>query len=173
VNIQSFLQMQYRESHKLLEAAVADCKPDMLSKRHPGSTINSIGAIYGHTVFGEDGIINGLIRGAKPVYYANGWAEQIGLEMPQGGLEPDWSPAIDLAAFSQYAKDVHTTTEAWLGSASDEELAKIVNAGFAPPMPASALLGTLMLWHVGTHQGEISALKGVDGLVGLDMSGGH
>jgi len=164
------LQVQYREMHQLLDVAIGDCAPELLTQRAPGSTINSIGAIYAHTIFGEDGIVNGLIRGMKPVYYANGWAEQVGLAMPTGGLEPEWDIEFDLGTFRDYAADVHRTTQQWLGSASDDELARMVDAGFAPPMPAGTLLATLMLWHVATHQGEISALKGVSGAVGLDLT---
>jgi hypothetical protein len=170
LNTQSMLQTQYREMHNLLEMAVGDCPPEVTANRLPGATINSIGAIYAHTIFGEDGIVNGLIKGQRPLYYAGGWADRIGIPMPQGGLEPGWRVTLDLATFRQYAKSVHQATEEWLGSASDDELARVVNPGFAPPMPAGVLMGTLMLWHVATHQGEISALKGVQGRVGLDMT---
>jgi len=43
--------------HGMLEAATGDCPADALARKLPGSTINSIGAIYAHTIFSEDGIL--------------------------------------------------------------------------------------------------------------------
>ncbi len=90
--------------------------------------------------------------------------------MPQGGLEPDWAPLMDLAPFREYAAAVYRATDEYLAQATDAELARVIDAGFAPPMPISTFVGNIMLWHVATHQGEISALKGVQGINGLDMS---
>jgi hypothetical protein len=140
------------------------------AKKFPGSTVNSIGAIYAHAVFSEDGLLNGLIRGQTPVYYDGGWAEKIGLDMPQGSLEPDWNPDLDLDTFRQYAAAVYKTTDDHLAGVTDADMEKVVDAGFAPPMPASTFISNVLVWHVATHQGEISALKGVQGLNGLDMT---
>ncbi len=170
MSVQAMLHAQYREMHQLLEVAIGDCTSASLTKRLPGATINSIGPIYAHTIFSEDGLVNGLVRGRTPIYHAGGWAKQIGIPMPQGGLEPDWDVTLDLAAFRDYANEVYKDTEEWLGGASEEELARVVNPGFTPPMPAGTLMGTVMLWHVATHQGEISALKGAQGLVGLNLT---
>jgi hypothetical protein len=156
--------------HGILDAAIGDCPPAVLAKQLPGAKINSIGAIYAHTIFGEDGLLNGLVRGTTPVYHAGGWAQKIGIDMPKGGLEPDWTPSLDLGLFRQYAAAVHKSTDEYLESATDADMARIVNPGFAPPMPVSAFFGNILIWHVATHQGEISALKGVQGLNGLVMS---
>ena len=164
------LRGQMAEMHRVLEQAIRDCSPEVTAKEFPGATVNSIGAIYAHTIFGEDGLLNGLVRGQTPVYYADGWAQKVGLEMPQGGLDPEWNPALDLGTFREYAAAVYRATDDYLASATDADMEKVVDAGFAPPMPVSAFFGNILLWHVATHQGEISALKGVQGLNGLDMT---
>jgi hypothetical protein len=150
-----------------MESAVGDCPPGMVSKKLPDSTVNSIGAIYAHTIFSEDGLLNGLIRGQTPVYYSGGWAEKIGVEMPQGGMDPDWDPSIDLGLFRDYAQAVYQATDTFLANATDDELEKVVDPGFAPAMPVHSVVANLLAWHAATHQGEISALKGVQGLNGL------
>jgi hypothetical protein len=142
----------------------------MLAERLPGATITSIAAIYAHTIFGEDGLLNGMVRGETPVYYKGGWSEKIGIDMPQGGLEPDWDVNMDLGLFRKYAADVYRSTDEYLASATDAEFERIVEPGFAPPMPVSTFVGNVLVWHVATHQGEISALKGVQGMNGLDMT---
>jgi hypothetical protein len=156
--------------HDVMEAAIGDCPEEMVGRRLPDSTVNSIGAIYAHTIFGEDALLNALCRGEKPVYYSGGWAEKVGLEMPRGGLEPDWTPSMDMGLFRQYAQAVYQATDDFLAGASDADLAKVVDAGFAPPMPVQSFVANILAWHVATHQGEISALKGVQGLNGLVLT---
>jgi len=164
------LRQQMQTLHGIMEAAIGDCPSDAVARELPGSTVNSIGAIYAHTVFSEDGLLNGLIRGEKPLYYAGGWADRVGLDMPQGGLEPDWAPSLDMGLFREYAQAVYQATERFLTDASDADLARIVDAGFAPPMPVQSFFANILAWHVATHQGEISALKGVQGLNGLVLT---
>ena len=170
MDVKTTLQQQMQALHGTLEAAIGDCPGDALTRKLPGSTINSIGAIYAHTIFGEDGLLNGLVRGGTPVYFAGGWAPKVGLEMPQGGMEPDWAVTLDINLFRQYAAAVYEATDEYLATVSDAELDRIVDPGFAPPMPVRSFIANLLAWHVATHQGEISALKGVQGFNGLDLT---
>lgn len=170
MDVKTTLREQMDAAHGMMEAAIRDCSPETLKHKFPGSTINSIGTIYAHTIFGEDGFLNGLIRGQTPVYLAEGWAAKIGLEMPQGGQEPDHDVAFNLDTFREYAAAVYKSTGVYLESASDADLAKMVDPGFMPPTPASTFIANILAWHVASHQGEISALKGAQGLNGLDMT---
>lgn len=170
MDAKTLLQQQMQSLHDTMESAIRDCSADTMTRKLPSSTINSIGAIYAHTIFSEDGILNGLIRGGKPVYYGGGWAEKIGLDMPQGGMEPDWTVTLDTDLFRQYAAAVYQATDEYLTSVTDAELERVIDAGFAPPMPAGSFVANILAWHVATHQGEISALKGVQGFNGLDLT---
>jgi hypothetical protein len=90
--------------------------------------------------------------------------------MPQGSMEPDWAVTLDLDLFRQYAAAVYAATDEFLSTVSDADLDRIVDPGFAPPMPVRSFVANVLAWHVATHQGEISALKGVQGFNGLDFS---
>jgi hypothetical protein len=169
-DVKTTLQEQMQALHGTMEAAMKDCPAEAISRKLPGATINSIGAIYAHTTFSEDGLLNGLIRGGTPVYHAGGWAQKIGLEMPRGAMEPDWTVDLDLDLFRQYAAAVYQATDEYLAGVSDAELDRVIDAGFAPPMPVRSFVANLLAWHVATHQGEISALKGVQGFNGLDLT---
>lgn len=170
MDVKTTLKEQMQALHGTLEAAIRDCSADALTRKLPGSTINSVGAVYAHTIFSEDGLLNGLIRGGTPVYFAGAWAPKIGLEMPKGGMEPDWTVALDIDLFRQYAAAVYKATDDYLATASDADLDRVVDAGFAPPMPVRSFVANILAWHVATHQGEVSALKGVQGLNGLDLT---
>lgn len=170
MDVKTTLREQMQALHGTLEAAIRDCPAEVLAGKLPGATINSIGAIYAHTIFGEDGILNGLVRGDTPVYFAGGWAPKVGLDMPKGGMELDWAVTLDLDLFRQYAAAVYQATDEYLATVSDDELDRIVDPGFAPPMPVRSFVANILAWHVATHQGEISALKGVQGFNGLDLT---
>jgi DinB superfamily len=170
MDVRTTLREQMQALHGTMEAAIADCSPDVCARKVPGSTINAIGPIYAHTIFGEDGLLNGLIQGKKPVYYAGEWAPKVGLDMPKGGMEPDWSVTLDLEVFRQYAAAVYKATDEYLSTVSAEDLDRVIEPGFAPPMPVRTFIANILAWHVATHQGEISALKGVQGFNGLDLT---
>jgi hypothetical protein len=169
-DVRATLREQMQSLLATLEAAVGDCTGETASKKLPGSTINSVGAIYAHTIFGEDGLLNGLMRGQTPVYFTGGWADKIDLEMPQGSMEPDWNISIDMDLFRQYAREVYGATYSYLGNVTETDFEKTVDAGFAPPMPARSFMANILAWHVATHQGELSALKGAQGLNGLVLT---
>jgi hypothetical protein len=170
MDVKTTLQQQMQAMHGTLEAAIGDCSAEVLARKLPGSTINSIGAVYAHTIFSEDGIVNALVRGGTPVYFAGGWAPKVGLDMPKGGMEPDWAVTLDLGLFRQYAAAVYQATDEYLASASEAELERVVDVGFAPTMPVGSLVANILAWHAATHQGEVSALKGVQGFNGLELT---
>jgi hypothetical protein len=58
----------------------------------------------------------------------------------------------------------------YLGNVTETDFEKTVDAGFAPPMPARSFMANILAWHVATHQGELSALKGAQGLNGLVLT---
>ena len=170
MDVKTTLQQQMQSLHGTMDAAMSDCSSEVLAGKLAGSTINSVGAVYAHTIFSEDGLVNGLVRGGTPVYFAGGWAPKVGIEMPQGGMEPDWAVTIPLDIFRQYAAAVGKATSEYLASATDAELERVVDPGFAPPMPVRTLFANVLAWHLASHQGEISALKGVQGVNGLVFS---
>lgn len=167
MDVKMLLRQQMQSLHGTMEAAIGDCTADALSRKLPGSTINAIGSIYAHTIMSEDGLLNGLVRGGTPVYFADGWMPKIGLDMPKGAMEPGWDVALDLGLFRQYAASVYEATDGYLASVSDADLERVIEPGFAPPMPVQSFVANILAWHVATHQGEISALKGVQGVDGL------
>ena len=167
MDVKTTLQQQMQSLHGTMDAAIGDCSPLLLAGKPAGSTINSVGAVYAHTIFSEDGLVNGLLKGAAPIYVTGGWAAKIGIDMPQGEMAADWDITLPLDTFREYAAAVATGTSDYIASASDAELERIVDAGFAPPMPVRALIANMLVWHLASHQGEISALKGVQGVNGL------
>ena len=168
---QAALRQQLAGAHDILEQTIADCSQDALDKNLPGATITSIGSIYAHLVFSEDGILHGMLQGGKPpMYRAQNWASRTGVQMPeQPGFSPEWARTVrmKLPAFREYAKAVYAATDAYIGSLSDADLDRKVQTGFVGEQTVAFVIGNILAWHAAQHTGEIAALKGVQGLKGL------
>ena len=51
MEVKTILREQMQAMHTTLEAAITDCTAEALIWKLSGSTINSAGAIYAHTIF--------------------------------------------------------------------------------------------------------------------------
>jgi uncharacterized damage-inducible protein DinB len=166
MRIQDLLGAQYTMAHQTLETIIADCDPTTLAAVGDGSTIGSIAAIYAHTVFTEDTLIaNAAAR--DTLWAGQGWAEKTGVEMQPAQYE-EWARTVnyDLATVRDYAKAVHQATHDYLANVTDDELSREIETMMGK-MPAGQFVGTVVLWHVQSHQGEIAALLGTQGKKGL------
>jgi hypothetical protein len=145
---------------------MADVSQATADRRIEGSTINTIGQIFGHVVVAEDSIVGGGLSGGL-VLMTDGWSEKIGISTPQPRQDAEWANAvIDLDAFRGYARAVFARTDALLASASDADLMKEMDTPLGK-LPAIGFISNIGLTHTAQHWGEIAALKGVQGQKGL------
>jgi hypothetical protein len=164
------LRQQLAGYHDILEQTIADCSQDTLDKNLPGATISSIGSIYAHLLFAEDGILHGMLQGKPPIYRAQNWASRTGVQMPEpGGFNADWARTVHvkLPVFREYAKAVFAATDAYVAGLSDADLDRKVQTGFVGEQTVGYVISNILSWHAAQHTGEIAALKGVQGLKGL------
>jgi hypothetical protein len=163
----AFIRQQLRQTREFLEGTLTDVDDKMLHAQSPG-VCNTIGATYAHVVQGEDGFVNGLIRGQQPLF-AGAWAGKTGMsEPPPDG--PDWSAwssrvRIDLPALRAYAKAVADGTDLYVASLTSADLDRVLDlSGFGlGEQTLGWVLGAAVLGHIQAHWGEISALKGMQG----------
>src|SRR5688572_7546326 len=80
--------------------------PDGLLRRLPGSSLQSIAAIYAHAVITEDAGVHDML-GREPLYQAPQW-RRLGLP-PQVWLDPPWAATFepDVPALRSYASAVY------------------------------------------------------------------
>ncbi len=167
MRVQDLLQTQFQQAHTVIEQVIDDCDDEALTKI-VGGNIGSISAIYAHAVFDEDGWIAG-VAGRDRLWESDGWAAKTGLEIPGPAQTQEWAQSgasYDIAAFREYAQAVYAATDDYLSNVSDEALDAETQTG-GGQMPVGRWVGAVGLWHVMSHQGEISALKGAQGLKGL------
>lgn len=163
---QDLLRVQYEQVHNVMEGVVADCDAETLTKV-VGGNIGTIGAIYAHAVFDEDGWIAG-VTGNPTLWESGGWSAQTGLEEISGRQSQEWAQSVtyDVAKFREYAQAVYAQTDEFLAGLSDEDVDREIEA-FGSKTTIGRHVGSLGLWHVMTHQGEMAAVKGAQGLKGL------
>lgn len=66
----------------------------------------------------------------------------------------------------EYLAGLYSATESFLQTASDDVLAKEIETPLGK-MPVMVMVGGLGLAHMAEHMGDISTIKGINGLKGL------
>jgi hypothetical protein len=147
---------------------MAGVTPEQAQFVPPGKA-HSVGASYAHTVLGEDFLVSQFVAGQPPLCFGE-WAGRLGLsDMPPFGDWADWATKVqvDLPTFRTYAQAVYANSEAMLASVTEDDLARPLDltALGLGNQTVGFLLGAV-IGNVFAHCGEISAIKGVQGLKG-------
>lgn len=170
----SLLRAQFKNAHDVLEGTLEGVTSAQAHWTPPG-VANPLGATYVHVAVSEDGVIGGMLKGGAPLL-ATAWAGKVGVSelppMPGPGVEglPPWNEwarvvQIDLPAVRAYAQAVYAATDNYLASLNDEALNQPLDLGPLGQYTLGSFL-TVMLSNVTWHTGEISCLKGLQGLKG-------
>jgi hypothetical protein len=170
----AILRAELQSAHRILDDTMADVTDEIANRPAPGNA-NPIGASYAHVALAEDAIINGMFRGQPPLL-ATTWVGKTGTDKPMpmpGVFEGDigeWyhTVRVNLAACRAYAQAVYAQSEEFIGSADDATLSREIDlTGFGlGKVPLALVLGMFVTGHANNLCGEISAIKGVNGLRG-------
>ena len=167
----ALLQMQIRTAHNWLEGTMQHVTTAM-AHWLPAGNPGSIGAQYAHVALTEDYFVQSVLRGRVPLS-AGPYAGKLGLsELPPArgqGSWGQWSRAVqvDLDLLRAYARAVYSATEDYLGSIGDEALYQPIDVtGIGLGVRTAASVLSMLLGNAHNHCGEISALKGLQGLTG-------
>jgi hypothetical protein len=170
--VTSFLRSQFQAAHAYLEGTLAGATASQAHWQPPGRAL-PLGAEYAHVVVSEDGVVNGMLKGAPPLM-ATSWAGSTGLSAlpPQGFEWEEWARGVqvDLPALREYAKAVYANNDEYLASLSDGDLDRTLDlSAVGSGQQTLGWFLNVMLGNVLTHCGEISCLKGLQGAKGYPM----
>jgi hypothetical protein len=168
----ALLRQQYQLAHSLLEGTIADLGTEQAHWSPPGAAM-PIAAEYIHILASEDGLLNGVLKGTAPLA-ATSWAGRTGSsEAPP--MAPPWAEwaarvRVDLPAAREYAQAVYANTDTYLAglTAADLDRGLDLSAMGLGQQTVGSLLA-LLIWNAGAHCGEISSLKGMQGLKGYPV----
>jgi hypothetical protein len=164
----ALLRAQFQGAHDWLEATLEGVT-DAVAAWQPPGLANPIGAEYLHHLTAEDFFINGLLGQSAPLM-AGKYANHTGMsEPPPMGNWSDWGKhvTVDMATAHQYAQAVYAATDAYLAALHDTDLATIIDVPVQGMgrMPVGVFL-SILLANCNNHCGEISCMKGLQGLKG-------
>jgi hypothetical protein len=169
VEVGSALRSMFGIMHGWLEGTLQDVTTEQ-AHWQPSGRVVPAGAHYAHHVMGaEDVMLNMMIRGSTPLAMGE-WEGRTGISepMPMGAWD-DWARRIqiDLPALRAYAQAVYANTDAYLATVTPEEWERPLDlTAVGMGHQTVGYLLTLILLDGGAHCGEISAVKGLQGLQG-------
>jgi hypothetical protein len=167
MNAVDALRQNIQWGHEILEMVMADVTDDQ-ARLAPSGSANPIGALYAHALLSEDGVVNGMLKGGAPRFATE--PEQTGVAAPQMNLDLAWARGLqpDLAALRAYKDTLLADVEAYLDTLSDTDLDRTMDLSAVGlgQQTVGWMLNALVAGHLNNMAGEISALKGTQGLRG-------
>lgn len=165
----SILRQQYKECNEWLEATMAGVTPEQAHWKPAGSA-NPLGATYAHALMTQDFVANLAIQGGAPLATTT-WADKVGISEPPPSEEiaawAQWARLVrvDLEALKDYGEAVASSVDQMLASLTDTELSRSVQTPFGESSVQFLISGAI-IGHTHNHTGEISCLKGLQGVKG-------
>jgi len=174
--VASMLADALKSAHETLEGTMQGVT-DEVAHKQPGGKAVPIGAVYVHAIVSEDIMMVGWAMKEKPLLEGE-WAQKLGISHPHPAMDQDWEKnfiewirvlKMDLPKFQEYAKAVYKKTEAYLASLTDADLyEKKVDLSIweLGEWTLGRFVLRMVIGHLDNLTGEISAVKGVQGLKG-------
>jgi len=162
-----------KELHKSLLNSVEGLSNEQLHFRPLGRG-NHIAFTLWHCVRTEGAVINYLLQKRAPVWNAEGWDKEFGMdERAQGtGMTDEQAAAVhiqDLEGFSKYSQNVFRETEAYIAGLKEEILDEVRDLPMLGKQNLYQVIGGIVLSHGAGHLSEIWYVKGLQGLKGCPI----
>jgi len=171
MEVKSLVKGILARNHELLESTMTDVENRHAEWAPPGKAL-PLGALYVHVVTSEDFFIQSLLNGGTPLWDST-WKGKMGLSEPRPPRGQPWEEwgrrvRIEVSKLREYAKAVFAATDAHIDSLNETDLSKEIEF-FGRKMSLAAFFLGVMCTHCANHTGEISTLKGLQGLKGYPI----
>ncbi len=172
MDLKQLLTTNLEMTHDAFRKTVADVTPEIAHWLPPG-VMHPIAERYAHLVMAEDYLLNVMARGGQALFM-DAWAGRTGFTADPTmlvALTAEGARAFrvdDLNALSAYMQAVFAETQKFIRDADDATLNGSVDMsaiGYGQ-MPFPIWFSTFIVGHAHDVMGEISALKGVQGVKG-------
>lgn len=156
----------FDSAHMMFDAVVAGMTATQASYVAPGSKLASAATIIAHAVFSEDAMV-AEAAGSPRTLESGDFGTRTGIVVPPGAMLPAWDGEFQFDALLDYAAAVFQRTTDFLASVSASRLDEVVASPMGHGATVARFLAGAGAIHLAQHTGEISALKGVQGIRGL------
>jgi len=169
MNVQEYIQLEMAGVRRSVDRVMNDMTPELFNWAPPG-TANTISSTFVHFMKAEDDFIQKFIQGKPSIWEIGIWSQKTGIQtLP--GIGEGWSEfkhrQIDIQTLQDYKVAVWAASDAYLATITPEGLDRMVKfAGGERSVGAMLLLSAS---HSLSHNGEIAALKGIQGAKGLPI----
>ncbi|OBI09596.1 hypothetical protein A5715_12535 [Mycolicibacter heraklionensis] len=152
---------------RLIEHAdeLTDGLTDEVADYRPTAQANSIAWLLWHSARVQD-IQVAQVAGVEQAWTRDGWVERFGLDLPRDDSGYGHSPAdvakvrAPAALLAGYYRDVHRLTLDYLERVTAEELARVVDTHWDPPVTAGVRLVSV-IDDCAQHLGQAAYLRGL------------
>lgn len=144
---------------------LADGLTDDVANYRPTASANSIAWLIWHSARVQD-IQLAQVAGVEEVWTRDGWVERFGLDLPRNdtgyGHGPEEVAKVRAPAdlLAGYYHAVHQLTLEYVSTVTADELARIVDTNWDPPVTASARLISI-IDDCAQHLGQAAYLRGI------------
>lgn len=169
MNSIQLLQEQFKDAHQALEATMADVSHDTAHFRELGKAL-PVGAAYAHAILSEDVMLSNLLAHKETLFKT---PESVGVseampDMQHWDQHAMWAQnvQIDMPKFKEFAKKVYTATDEYISSLKEDDLDKEIDDALFGKHTLAFFITNILLLHIANLTGEVSAVKGLQGLKG-------
>jgi energy-coupling factor transporter ATP-binding protein EcfA2 len=163
-----FVRGQAESAIVMIEHSMNDLTDEVVHYE-AGGTSNTIAQLLAHLVTGQDLLIQDKIRGGGTTLHDSGWAEKTGVPADRTLIWQRAAWRMNLPGFEEYVRAVLANSRAYLASLTPAVLDEKHAWVRGPEQPVYRLMQTIFINHALGHCGEISTLKGIQGLKGLPI----
>jgi uncharacterized damage-inducible protein DinB len=165
VNVSEVLSEGFGRLPELVGKAVRELSPEEL-RQTPADGANTIAWLVWHLTRVQDSHIAELLD-AEQVYLSGDWAPRFGLKPSPSDSGYGYSAAQVAAVAPEswqvlvgYHEAVHTRTMAYLGGLTGDDLDRVVDEGWDPPVTLGVRL--ISVWNDDTqHVGQAAYVRGL------------
>ena len=169
MNVIEYIQREMAGVRRMVDMTMKDMTTELFNWASPG-TANTISATFIHFMNVEDNFIQKIIQGKPSIWESSAWSEKTGVQKPPS-IGEDWSEfkhrQIAIQPLLDYEVAVWAATDAYLAKLTVDELDRKVKFAGGERTVAEMLL--LSASQSLSHNGEIAALKGIQGAKGLSI----
>lgn len=169
MNSIQLLREQLKSAHETLEATMSDVTNESAHFNDTNKAI-PVGAAYAHAVIGEDVVVATMLAHTAPLSAYN---SNTGLSTPMPSSQnwdkhEQWTKTvkIDLPKLKAFAEQVYKATDAYVATLKEEDLARVIDVPGMGKLTLVFILNNFIILHAANLTGEISSVKGLQGLKG-------